>query len=117
MRLLSLVAMTVLLAATLPVWAQGKKQAGEPNRSVQGVVTDPGEAPVEGAIVKLKNTKTLQIRSFVTQPNGSYYFHGLSPDVDYELQAEFQGASSSTKTLTSFDSRKEATVNLKLNKK
>jgi hypothetical protein len=117
MRFLSLIAMTVLLAAAPAVWAQGKKQAGEPNRSVQGVVTDSAETPLEGAVVKLKNTKTLQIRSFMTQPNGSYYFHGLSPDVDYELQAEFQGASSGTKTLTSFDSRKEATVNLKVNSK
>ncbi len=117
MKLLSLIAMTFLLAAAPAVWAQGKKQAGEPNRSVQGVVTDPAETPLEGAIVKLKHTKTLQIRSFVTQSNGSYYFHGLSPDVDYELQAEYQGSNSSTKTLTSFDSRKEATINLKVNKK
>jgi len=116
MRVLSLIAITVLLTAVPAAWAQ-KKQAGEPNRSVQGLVTDSGETPLEGAVVKLKNTKTLQIRSFVTQPNGQYYFHGLSPDVDYELQAEYQGSSSSTKTLTSFDSRKEATVNLKVNLK
>ena len=41
--------------------------------------------------MQLKNTKTFQIRSFITQEHGSYYFHGLSPDVDYELKAEFQG--------------------------
>jgi hypothetical protein len=41
----------------------------------------------------------------------------LSPDVDYELKADYQGASSSTKTLSTFDSRKTATINLKLNPK
>jgi len=37
--------------------------------------------------------------------------------LDYELKADFQGASSGTKTLSAFDSRKEAVINLKLNKK
>jgi hypothetical protein len=37
--------------------------------------------------------------------------------VDYELRADFQGMSSSTKTMSSFDSRKAVTINLKLNKK
>jgi len=41
----------------------------------------------------------------------------LSPDIDYELKADYQGASSSTKTLSSFDSQKQSTLNLKLNPK
>ena len=70
-----------------------------------------------GAVVQLKNTKNLQIRSFVTKEDGTYYFHGLSPDVDYELRADFQGASSASKTVSSFDSRKDVILNLKLNPK
>jgi hypothetical protein len=84
---------------------------------VQGSVTDAEENAVNGAVVQLKNNKTLQIRSFITQKDGAYYFHGLSPDVDYELKAEYQGAASGSKTLSTFDSRKEAVINLKLNKK
>jgi hypothetical protein len=75
-----------------------------------------GEA-VNGAVVQLKNTKTLQIRSFITRDNGAYYFHGLNTDVDYELRADSDGESSSSKTLSSFDSRKEAVLNLKLEPK
>jgi hypothetical protein len=97
--------------------AFAQKKGEEPNRSVQGVVTSAEEAPLSKAVVQLKNTKTLQIRSFITQENGSYYFHGLSPDVDYELKAEYQGGASDTKTLSTFDSRKQAVINLKLNKK
>ena len=67
---------------------------------------------VVGAVVQLKNTKTFQIRSFITQEHGWYYSHGLSADVDYELKAEYQGTASPTKTLSSFDSRKQATINL-----
>jgi hypothetical protein len=81
------------------------------------MVTSPEDTPVDGAVVQLKNTKTLQIRSFITKQDGLYYFHGLSTDIDYELKADYQGASSPSKTLSSFDSRKEAVMNLKLNKK
>jgi len=39
----------------------------------------------------------------------------LAPNVDYEVHAEYKGARSDTKTLSSFDSRKEAIINLKIN--
>jgi protocatechuate 3,4-dioxygenase beta subunit len=114
-RLVVIAAAVALAGATAALPAPKK---GEPNvRSVQGTVTDASDNPVNGAVVQLKNTKTLQIRSFITKEDGSYYFNGLSSDVDYELRADSQGASSPTKTLSSFDSRKAATINLKLNKK
>ena len=86
-------------------------------RSVQGTVTSAAGAPVEQAVVQLKDTKSLAIRSFITQQDGTYHFHGLSTDIDYELRADYQGASSGTKTLSSFDSRKQAVIDLKLSKK
>jgi hypothetical protein len=94
--------------------AQKKKDENSNVRTVQGTVTDAKESAVDGAVVQLKNTKTLQIRSFITKEHGSYFFHGLSPDVDYELRAQYQELSSPTKTLSSFDSRKQAVINLKL---
>lgn len=94
-----------------------RREGGEATtRTVQGTVSDGQDQSVDGAVVQLKNTKTLQIRSFITKERGAYYFHGLSPDVDYELRAEHQGASSPTRTLSSFDSRKQAVINLKLSK-
>src|SRR5690242_9155182 len=47
-------------------------------RSVQGAVTDSNDNPVSGAVVYIKNNKTLQIRSFITKDGGTYYFHSLS---------------------------------------
>jgi len=110
-------ALTLAVVAVLAVWpasAQDKKKGGDQTRSVQGEVTGPDDKGVEGAIVQLKNTKTLQIRSFLTQKNGTYYFHGLSPDVDYELSARTMDAASGTRTLSSYDNRKEAIMNLRL---
>ena len=117
-RWLVLLAVAAMLCAPV-VSAQEKKKskADDHIRSVQGIVTGTDEKPVAGAVVQLKNTKTLLIRSFITQENGSYYFHELSTDVDYELRADYHGASSPTKALSAFDSRKEATLDLKLTKK
>jgi Carboxypeptidase regulatory-like domain len=108
-------ALSLALLAALPVGAQNQKKGSDQTRSVQGTVTAPDEKPVSGAVVQLKNTKTLQIRSFLTKDDGTYYFHGLSPDIDYELTARTNDAASGPKTLSSFDSRKEAVINLKLN--
>ena len=112
-----LLGLALLVCLSTGLAQTNKKSGDQTSRSVQGVVTSPEDTPVAGAVVQLKNTKTLQIRSFIAKEDGSYYFNGLSPDVDYELRAEFQGMSSSSKTLSSFDTRKAATINLKLNKK
>ena len=114
------VAVIILLlwATATGLALQKGKQHEDPNvRSVQGVVVDQKDSPVEGAVVKLKNTKSLQVRSFITQSDGTYYFHGLSTNIDYELKADRGGASSEAKTLSVFDSRKKAIINLKLESK
>jgi hypothetical protein len=107
----------LLLVVCAPAgFAQGKK-GDSATRSVEGAVTNSDDSVAVGAVVQLKNVKTLQIRSFITKEDGLYHFFELSPDVDYELKADFQGSSSGPKVLSSFDGRKKATVNLKLNKK
>ena len=114
---LLLALMTVLAS---PLLAQGRSKDKEQDltvRSVEGTVSDADGRQVEGAVVHLKNTKTLQIRTFITRQEGTYAFHGLSTNVDYELRAEHQGASSDTRTLSVFDPRRKAVINLKLEKK
>ena len=111
----AVIAAVLMLVAVPAGFAQKKGES--PTRSLQGEVSSPESQPVSGAVVQLKDMKTLQIRSFISQPQGTYYFHGLSPDRDYEVKAESHGMSSDTKTLSSFDSRKQAIINLKLNPK
>ena len=115
MKTIWLALLAVLLLCAPATFAQKKK--AENTRSVQGTVTVADGSLENGAVVQLKNTKTLQIRSFITKDDGTYHFYDLSPDIDYELKADYQGASSSTKTLSSFDSQKQSTLNLKLNPK
>lgn len=111
--LVSILILMALLAGAAPA----QRSEDSATRSVQGIVTNSANAPVEGAVVQLKDTKTLQIRSFRTQADGAYHFYGLSTSVEYELKANFQDSASSTKTLSVFDGRKTANVNLKLDRK
>jgi hypothetical protein len=110
------VLMIAVLALAWLAAAEPDQKQDAATRSVSGVVTDGGENIIEGAVVQLKDTKTLQVRSFITRQDGGYRFHGLNRDVDYELEAKHQGASSGTRTLSSFDNRPQAVINLKLKK-
>jgi hypothetical protein len=96
----------------------GAQQKNEDNnaRTVEGVVTNAANQPVAKAVVQLKNTKTLQIRSFITQDDGTYHFAGLATDVEYQLKADRDGSSTSWKSLSVFNSKKTAVINLKLKK-
>jgi hypothetical protein len=105
---------TLFLACFASAVLSFDKKEEEKLRMVQGAVLDAQDNPLVGAVVQLKNSKTLQVRSFITQDKGVYQFHGLDPNVDYTLKADYQGASSASRTLSSFDSRKQPTINLKI---
>lgn len=95
-----------------PTGDEKKRAAVE--RPISGVVTDGDGKPVVGAVVQLKNTRTLQVRSFITKDKGEYYFSGLSKDVDYEVKAQFSGKASPWKTLSSFDTKAQPVINLQI---
>ena len=109
----SLIGVWLLLLLAAFAFPQDKKKAPA-ERYVSGIVTDETGAPVPGAVVQLENTKTMQIRSFIAKDKGDYYFHGLGMDVDYHLKAESNGHTSATRTVSSFDSHAELTINLQL---
>ena len=83
-------------------------------RVVSGKVLDGAGAPLKSAVVYLKDTHTLAIKSAIAQEDGSYRFGQLSQNTDYELWAESSGKKSSTKTISSFDSKNSFTINLKI---
>jgi hypothetical protein len=111
------------LAALALAWVAGLSTAGlaemmqrggPDSRTLVGHVYNRQDAPVAKAIVYLKNTKTLAIKTYISEADGSYRFPALSMNVDYEVYAESNGARSDTKTLSGFDSRRQANITLKL---
>jgi hypothetical protein len=115
-RFVTVLTVVLLVFACSQAFAQSKKN-DTGTRSVEGVVNNPDDSPAAGAVVQLENTKTQQIRSYITQDDGKYHFYELSTEVDYRLKADAKGVTSGHKTLSSFDGRKKAVINLKLNGK
>jgi hypothetical protein len=113
---IALALLALLLGVTSAASAQ-KKDKDDQTRSLHGLVGDVGDNPLEKAVVYLKNTRTLQVRTFITPADGNYHFYGLSPNVDYEVRAEHNGVSSPTRTLSSFDGRRQVYLNLKIEAK
>lgn len=85
-------------------------------RTVRGAVLDKGENPVPSAVVYLKNVRTLAVKTYISDRSGEYRFSGLDPNVDYEVHAESESMTSNTRTVSSFDSRKDIVISLKLDK-
>jgi hypothetical protein len=86
-------------------------------RTVHGTVIDASENPVGSAIVYLKNMKTQDVKTYITRQDGLYRFSGLDPNVDYEVHAEHNDMTSSTREVSSYDSRRDIDFQLKLSHK
>jgi len=112
--IVSAIFLAVLLNAFATALPFGDKK--DPNRTITGTVVDDKENPISGAVVYLKNTRNLAVKSYITEAKGSYRFTGLSPNADFEVYAEFKGKRSATKTFSVFESRKEVDFTLKIGK-
>jgi len=116
----TLLALGLVSASPGTLSAQDKKEREKREaqlRTVRGTVTDRDENPVAAAIVYLKNVKTQSVKTYISDDDGKYRFSGLDPNVDYEVHAEHEDRASPTRTVSSFDSRKEIVIQLKLSKK
>jgi hypothetical protein len=83
-------------------------------RVVQGAVLDEASAPINGATVFLKNLKSKSIRSYTSDAKGRFRFTQVNSSEDYELWAEKDGKRTVTKTVSSWDARKEFETELKM---
>jgi hypothetical protein len=83
-------------------------------RTIEGKVHDAKDAPLQGAVVYLKDSRTLAVKSFISNDDGAFHFGQLSQNTDYELYAEYKGKRSKSKTISSFDSKNDFNFTLKI---
>jgi hypothetical protein len=114
----TLVLISVAALAATVLLAQEKPKGKENElRTVRGTVVDKEEAPVETAVVYLKNLRTQDIITHLSDHDGTFRFSGLDLNVDYEIHAEREGWTSGTRSISNFDTRKEFVLTLKLDHK
>jgi len=102
--------LAVPTAGATAFFQRGQNEA----RTLVGHVLDDREQPLQKAIVYLKNTKNLAIKTYISEPDGTFRFSGLSNNIDYEVYAEHDGERIETKTLSGFDSRRQVNITLKI---
>ena len=122
--LLTVVVCAALAAGVVPIGVGGGPSplAGPPmalaqnlgQRTVSGSVLDANSAPLAGATVFLKDLKAKSIRSYTSDSEGRFRFTQVNMSIDHELWAEKDGKKSATKTVSSWDSRKDFECELKL---
>ena len=76
-------------------------------KSLTGEVVNPQGGRLAQAVVHMKDRKTLEVKTRITDAEGKYVFRGLNRDADYEVHAEHQGVSSPSKNVSHFDDRDE----------
>lgn len=104
----------IALVLALVLLGSAALSAETQSRFLSGKVLDSGDRGIAKAIVYLKNTKTLVIKTYIADADGSYHFPGLSPNIDYEVYAEHDGRQSDKKAVSSFDTRNRVLINLRI---
>src|SRR4030095_9855034 len=101
-------------SAEAQLFPKSRRDTGPKPKNIHGVVQDLRGKPLSGARLFLKNMKTNVTRTLETDPNGEYKVFGLTPNVDYELYADFKGKSSEKKFVSAFLNREDNVLNFQL---
>lgn len=115
-RAIAVVLLLVGLAAAA-VAAPSPKDKGPTGRLLTGKVLDKRDNALPDAVVYLSNTRTRAVKSYIVGADGGYRFPELSPNIDYEVYAQYKGQKSDTKTVSQFDDRKQVNIILKIDAK
>lgn len=83
-------------------------------KTLTGQVVDKQGKGLAQAVVYLKNQRTLEVRTHISDNEGKYRFNGLNPETDYAVHAEYRGASSPTRTVSAFDEKKDVYLVLEI---
>lgn len=117
--LLVVFALAGALSFTEAAPARGSGAAGETTkvpklRTVEGEVCRDDGKPLQGAVVYLQDSKSLAVRSYLSDEQGRFHFRRLSTSADFDLWAELNGKRSKTKSVSQFNSKTDLEYKLKV---
>ena len=83
-------------------------------RMIEGLVSSKEGVPIQGAVVYLQDSKSLTVKSYLSDVQGRFHFQQLSMSADFDLWAELNGKRSKTKSISQFNSKPNLKFKLKL---
>lgn len=101
-----------IMLPTLPSHAQVPAQPTV--RTLSGSVTDPNHEPIRGAVVELRNNKSNEVISYLTDTSGHYNFKRLDGNTDYDVWVLFRGRRTTTRSISKFDNHMAKVLNFTL---
>lgn len=119
-RLLCALALGAVLSTALGAPSAGGAGAAAEStkvpklRTIEGLVCSKEGAPIQGAVVYLQDTKSLAVKSYLSDVQGRFHFRQLSMSADFDLWAELNGQRSKSKTISQFNSKPNLNYKLKL---
>lgn len=117
MKRVSVVALGLLLIGLLASAEPRDKKDTATGKIVTGKVLDKHDSPLPSSVVYLTNTRTRTIKTYIAGQDGGYRFPALSPDIDYEIYAQYNGHKSDTKMVSQFDNRSVINIDLRIDAK
>jgi Carboxypeptidase regulatory-like domain len=111
----SSIAVVVFVLFALAVAANAYPRRNiDAGRFLSGKVLDSHDRPLPDSVVYLTDMRTREVKSYIVAADGVYRFPALSPNVDYEIYAQYKGQKGDTKTLSQFDDRSQISINLRV---
>lgn len=117
LQLMSTLLFCLVIALSSGAQTKDQKRTEAQLRTVHGSVLDKSENPVPSSVVYLKNLKNQSVKTYIADDAARYRFSGLDPNVDYEIHAEHDDTTSPTRTISSYDTRRDIEATLKLTHK
>jgi hypothetical protein len=106
----------LVVIGVVSAFPKDKSQAAN-GRLLTGKVLDKHDNPLVDSVVYLTNTRTHAVKTYIVSTDGAYHFPELSPNIDYEVFAQYKGAKSDTKTVSQFDDRTQVNIILRIDAK
>ena len=106
--------LTLMLGAESKVLtpAAAAQDRGPVERIAKGRVLDKSGAPIKGAVVYLRDSRTSAVKSAISTDDGSYRFVQLLQGTDYDVWAQIDQKKSKTRSISSFDARNDLVLDL-----
>lgn len=114
---IALGAVLITSLGTPPAWGSGRaaESTKVPTlRTIEGMVCSKEGAPIQGAVVYLQDSKSLAVKSYLSDAQGQFHFRQLSMSADFDLWAELNGRRSKTKSISQFNSKTNLNFKLRL---